>query len=164
MYPARRRWRRIGHHWRGRCNNRRGCVHSGRGLSHNNRWGGLRHHDRRWSGFGGTHDIMHNRSRAKRSSGYTPSNSRMVMEPWPAMMHSRTGTSAMVKTPSRPRARTGECHSCRCYGYQHYYQFLVHVILLFLSLLTLSKAISPSKTDSLLKKKFPPEFLDPGSA
>ena len=134
MYPARRRRRRIGNNRRGRCNNRRGRVHRSHRLRHNNRWGRLRNYDRRW--FGGTHDIMHNRSRAKCRSGYSPSNSRMMVESGSAMMHSWSGASAMVKTPSRSRARTGECYSCRCYGYQHYYQFLVHVILLFLSLLT----------------------------
>lgn len=138
MYPARRRWRRIGHHRCGRCNNRRGRVHRSHRLRHNNRWGRLRHYDRCWSGrgFSSTHDIMHNRSRAKCRPGYSPSNSRTMVESGSAMMHSWARASAMVKTPSRTRARTGECYSCRCYGYQHYYQFLVHVYLLFLSLLT----------------------------
>lgn len=134
MYPARRRWRHIGHNRCGRRNNRCWRVHRSRRLRHNNRCSRLRNYDRRW--FGGTHDIMHNRSRAKNRSSYSPSSGGMMVEVGTTMMHSWARASTMVKTPSRSRARTGECYSCRCYGYQHYYQFLVHVILLFLSLLT----------------------------
>jgi hypothetical protein len=70
------------------------------------------------------------------------------------MMVARTTVeprTAMEPT-MEPRTRTGEHHACRCHGYQHYYQFLVHVFLLFLSLSTMGMATSPKKSDILFKK------------
>jgi hypothetical protein len=52
--------------------------------------------------------------------------------------------------------RTGEHHTCRCHDCQHYYQFLVHVFLLFLSLSTMGMAASPKKSDNVFKKNLAP--------
>jgi hypothetical protein len=64
-----------------------------------------------------------------------------TMEPRPAM-----------EPTMEPRTRTGKHHACRCHGCQHYYQFLVHVFLLFLSLSTMGMATSPKKSDNIFKK------------
>ena len=63
---------------------------------------------------------------------------------------------AAMEATMEPRTRTGEHHTCRCHDCQHYYQFLVHVFLLFLSLLTMGMAASPKKSDNVFKKNFAP--------
>jgi hypothetical protein len=75
-----------------------------------------------------------------------------------AMMESRTAMEPAME----PRTWTGEHHTCRCHGRQHYYQFLVHVFLLFLSLSTKGMATSPEKSDNLFKKNFVPPFSQRG--
>ena len=103
-----------------------------------------RHNNRR------ANDAVHKRRSAEGGSCNTPSAMMVVM----MMMEARTAMESRtaMEPTMEPRTRTGEHHTCRCHGHQHYYHFLVHVFLLFLSLLTMGMATSSEKSDRLFKK------------
>ena len=140
----RRRWRRH-----------IGCCHHGRG-HHHRCWG---NHGRRCHhGCGchhgrGAYDVVHDRSRAKDRSDNSPS--MMVMGVVRTMSMAAHGGRCAVASPRAAvgsRARSRKHNSSRCHGRHHYYQFLVHVYLLFLSLSTLSKARTAEKPDKSFQK------------
>jgi len=138
VIDRRGRGRRRRHHDRGRGIDRRGIDRGGIDWRR-------RHHN------GRPDDAVHKRRRAESGSRNPPSAMMVVV-----MMVARTTVeprTAMEPT-MKPRTRTGEHHTCRCDGCQHYYQFLVHVFLLFLSLLTMGMARSPIKSDIIFKKNF----------
>ena len=138
-------------------------VHRGGiGRLYNNRCGV--DHDRRWRIYGrrrchdnrrGTDDIVYQRSRSQHGSSHTPAMMVVmvvVARPRTIMTHRRRSAMEAPRSTMKARTRTGKHHSCRCDGGQHYYQFLVHVILLFLSLSTVCKARRTAKSDSIRKK------------
>ena len=81
--------------------------------------------------------------------------SMMVMVVVRTMSMAAHGGRCAVASPRAAvgsRARSRKHNSSRCHGRHHYYQFLVHVYLLFLSLSTLSKARTAEKPDKSFQK------------
>ncbi len=137
-----RRWRRRRRvHRNGRDHRRR--------RDHDRCRSGHRHDRRR------AHYVMYKCRSAKHGPGDAPAAMVMVVV-MPVVECGTAYRRASTPEPAVESAwtRTGEHHSCRCHGCQHYYQFLVHVYLLFLSLSTSSKANSPMKPDTPSSKNF----------
>lgn len=119
-------------------NYRRRCYHRSRGNhdrsgSHNRR--SRSDNDRRRS-----YDIAHDGCCSYCRSSDSPSAVVTVMmvvvrNVMMARSMMETGTS-MEAMSTMMSTGTGECETCHCHCCDHYCQFLVHVFLLFLSLLT----------------------------
>ena len=142
VIDRRRRRRRRCHHNRGRGIDRR--TINRRAIDRRAIDWCRRHDNRR------PDDAVHKRRSAESGSRNAPSAMVVVMMVAITTMEPRTAMEPTME----PWTRTGEHHTCRCHGCQHYYQFLVHVFLLFLSLLTMGMARSSEKSDSTLKKNF----------
>ena len=121
--------RRLDHYWRRlRYDHRSRGYHHRSGCHDRRSW---RHDNWRWG-----YNIAHNSGGSDCRSGDAPSAMVTVM----VVMMTRNMMMAMpaMKTMSamRPWTRTGEYKTGHCHRCDHYCQFLVHVFLLFLSLLT----------------------------
>jgi len=124
-WRRRRRWRRQ----IGGCDH--GCWRIHRLRDH--------HRRRRYDNRRRAHNAVHKRSSAENRPGHAPSAMMaVVMEAW-AAHHRRTAVKPSMPT-METRAWPGKHYTGRCDDRHHYYQFLVHVFLHFLSLSTLGKA------------------------
>ena len=112
------------------------CRGNNRSRCNDDRCGGYNRRSRSDNDRSGSYYITHYSSSSKCRGSDSPSAVVTVMMMVVMMRHMMVARSMMETRSSMMSTGTGKCETCHSHCCDNYCQFLVHVFLLFLSLLT----------------------------